>query len=87
MYEEVAAKLDGYRGWSFPHHLGHGIGLSTHESPRLNPDWDDIFQEGDVFTIEPGLYGEGLRGGVRLEENYVVTASGITRLSSFPLDL
>jgi Xaa-Pro dipeptidase len=87
LYEEVAAKLDGYRCWSFPHHLGHGIGLSAHESPRLNPDWDDLFQEGDVFTLEPGLYGEDICGGVRLEENYLVTASGITRLSSFPLDL
>jgi Xaa-Pro dipeptidase len=74
-------------GWEFFHHLGHGIGLSGHEAPRLNPNWDDTFAEGDVFTAEPGLYGPDLKAGIRLEHNYLVTATGVEPLSTFPLDL
>jgi len=88
LYEQVRCMLDGaYYGWSFPHHLGHGIGLSAHEAPRLNPNWDDFFQVGDVFTAEPGVYDVDLRGGVRLEHDYVVTDDGVERLSSYPTDL
>jgi Xaa-Pro aminopeptidase len=87
VYSHVAAMLSGHRDWKFPHHLGHGIGLSPHEAPRLNPHWDDTFQQGDVFTAEPGLYAEELRAGIRLERDYVVTATGVQALCSFPLDL
>jgi Xaa-Pro aminopeptidase len=85
LYLDVAEMLRKSQ-WAFPHHLGHGIGLSAHEAPRLNPNWDDSFQEGDVFTAEPGLYGEDLRGGVRLENDYVVTADGVRSLCSFRLE-
>jgi Xaa-Pro dipeptidase len=81
VYEEVHAFLDGYRGWRFPHHLGHGIGLHPIEAPRINPHWGDVFEVGDVFTLEPGLYVGELRGGVRLENDYVLTATGLRRLS------
>ncbi len=87
LHANVAAAIDGHHGWRFPHHLGHGIGLSAHEAPRLNPQWDDVLEVGDVFTIEPGLYGEDLRGGVRVEQDYVMTPDGAVRLSSFPTDL
>jgi Xaa-Pro dipeptidase len=87
LHDQIAQQLDGYQGWRFPHHLGHGIGLSAHEAPRLNPQWDDTFGEGDVFTAEPALYGAELRGGVRIEQDYLVTADGVERLSSFPTDL
>jgi Xaa-Pro aminopeptidase len=87
LYEEAARMLKGYRGWDFPHHLGHGIGLSSHESPRLNPNWDDHFAEGDVFTVEPGLYSPELSGGVRLEQDFIVTQTGVRCLSTFPLEL
>ena len=87
LYEEVHEMLHGHRGWTFSHHLGHGIGLSAHEAPRLNPNWDDTFEVGDVFTAEPGLYGDELHAGVRVEQNYVVTGAGVERLSHFPVGL
>ena len=79
-----------FRWEGFPgiiHHLGHGIGLRPHESPELNPNYDAIFEEGDVITMEPGLYSEELNAGIRLEENYLVTADGVEKLTSFPRDL
>jgi Xaa-Pro aminopeptidase len=87
LYEEVHGMLDGRQGWRFPHHLGHGIGLNPHEAPRLNPNWDDVFQPGDTFTAEPGLYDEDLKGGIRIEHNYLVTEDGLERLSHFPTDI
>jgi Xaa-Pro aminopeptidase len=81
---EVRDNLDGYRGWKFFHHLGHGTGLSGHEAPRLNPEWDDFFKVGDVFTVEPGLYHPDLRAGMRIEEIYVVTDSGVRQLTRCP---
>jgi Xaa-Pro dipeptidase len=69
------------------HHLGHGVGLNPHEYPHLNPEWDDTLMEGEIFTAEPGIYGEKLAGGIRLENQYLVTATGVTRLSDFPLEL
>jgi len=87
LFNDVQGRLDGTKGWSFQHHLGHGIGLHPHEAPRLNPHYDDTFQPGDVFTAEPGLYGDDLRAGIRLEHNYLVTETGLERLSHHPLDL
>ena len=84
LHEEVHAMIAGQHGWAFAHHTGHGIGLSAHEAPRLNPHWDDTLQVGDVFTAEPGLYGTDLNMGVRVEEDYVVTREGIEKLSTFP---
>jgi Xaa-Pro aminopeptidase len=87
LYEEVLALLNGYKGWSFPHHLGHGIGLSGHEAPRLNPHWDDTFEVGDVFTAEPGLYGPNLNAGERIEQIYHLSSTGLETLTTFPTAL
>lgn len=87
LYQQAHAKLDGYEGWSFPHHLGHGVGLSGHETPRLNPHWEDRLELGDVVAIEPGLYGDELRSGLRIEDLYQITASGPVRLSRFPREI
>jgi Xaa-Pro dipeptidase len=87
VFREAEAWLDQAPPWTFGHHLGHGIGLFPHEAPHLNPEWDDIFQEGEVFAVEPGLYGAGLRAGIRLENDYLVTASGVELLTPFPLEL
>ncbi|REK05420.1 MAG: aminopeptidase P family protein [Planctomycetota bacterium] len=86
LFEQVHAYLN-QKPWEFEHHLGHGIGLFPHEAPHLNPCWDDTFQEGEVFAVEPGLYGEPLRAGIRLENNYLVTADGVELLTPFPLEL
>ncbi|MEW6750179.1 MAG: Xaa-Pro peptidase family protein [Candidatus Latescibacterota bacterium] len=69
------------------HHLGHGIGLAPHESPQLNPEYDAVLEAGDVFTVEPGVYAEDLQAGVRLEEDYLLTGTGVERLTHFPRGL
>jgi len=87
LYDEACAILKQAAVGVFDHHLGHGIGLFPHEAPHLNPNWDDVFQEGEVFTAEPGLYAPELRAGIRLENDYLVTNGGVELLSDFPLGL
>jgi Xaa-Pro aminopeptidase len=65
------------------HSTGHGVGLDVHEDPSLRGPDENILREGDVVTVEPGLYLMGL-GGVRVEDTGMVTASGFknfTRLT------
>lgn len=69
----------GYAG-AFGHGLGHGIGLATHELPRLGPKSGDILADGMVFTVEPGIYLAGW-GGVRIED-VVVMESGKPKVLS-----
>lgn len=83
VYQEAKKALDGHNGWSFPHHLGHGFGLYPHEAPHMNDGWDETFREGDTFTCEPGQYGPDLKGGVRIEHNFLVTANGVERLDDY----
>jgi len=59
----------------FGHSLGHGVGLATHEAPRLSPRNPVTLQEGMVVTVEPGIYIPG-KGGVRLEEMVVIEKDG-----------
>ena len=87
LFDEAQAILDESPVGVFNHHLGHGIGLFPHEAPHLNPNWDDSFEVGDVFTAEPGLYADELNVGMRIENDYVVTESGIELLTDFPLEL
>lgn len=87
LFETAHNQLEAHLPGGFIHHLGHGFGLEPHEAPHLNPHWDDVFEEGDVFTAEPGLYAESLKAGLRLEQNYRVTADGVERLTSYPLEL
>ncbi|MFT5468714.1 MAG: Xaa-Pro dipeptidase [Verrucomicrobiales bacterium] len=87
LFATAKGMLDEFAPDAFYHHLGHGVGLYPHETPHLNPNWDDVFEEGDVFTAEPGLYTKELQAGIRLEQNYRVTTNGVDRLTSFPLTL
>lgn len=87
LYDEVFAWLERSPVGSWSSHLGHGIGLSVHETPRLNPNWDDVLEEGDVIAVEPALYAPELACGMRIENDYLVTATGLELLSPFPLGL
>ena len=87
LFREAHVWLNRPKRWEFEHHLGHGIGLYPHEAPHLNPCWDDTFQAGEVFAVEPGLYSDRLRAGIRLENNYLVTETGVELLTPFPLEL
>jgi Xaa-Pro aminopeptidase len=70
--------------WSgFFHGLGHGLGLEIHEPPRISKT---IFKPGQLLTVEPGLYYHGL-GGVRIEDDGVVTEQGFKVMSKFPKQL
>ena len=66
-----------------PIHMGHSIGTSVHEWPRIVPGEPAVLREGMVLMLEPGAYAAGV-GGVRLEWMYLVTASGNEVLSGFP---
>jgi Xaa-Pro aminopeptidase len=87
LFSAVDEHLQQKRGKGMAHHLGHGIGLQPHEFPHLNPKWDDVLMEGEVFTAEPGIYGPELGGGIRIENNYVVTKDGVRNLLNSPLEL
>ncbi len=75
----------GY-GKHFGHGLGHGIGLDIHEHPRLARGVDTRLEPGMVVTVEPGIYLPGI-GGVRIEDDILVTSRGSTNLCSLPKDL
>ena len=69
----------GYKD-AFGHGLGHGVGLATHEEPRLGTSSTDILAEGMVFTIEPGIYISGW-GGVRIEDMVVLEGGKVRVLT------
>jgi Xaa-Pro dipeptidase len=75
----VAAGYGDY----FIHRTGHGLGLDTHEGPNIVEGNAMILEPGMVFTVEPGIYLPG-RGGVRIEDNLVVTEDGVDVMTSFP---
>ncbi|MEM6393053.1 MAG: aminopeptidase P family protein [Planctomycetota bacterium] len=75
----------GY-GEAFSHSLGHGLGLDIHEWPGLSKRQKGVFEVGMVVTIEPGIYLPGV-GGVRIEDDVLVTAKGCRVLSRLPKTL
>jgi Xaa-Pro aminopeptidase len=73
-------------GEKFGHGLGHGVGLEVHEAPRLSRESTDTLAAGNVVTVEPGVYLEGL-GGIRIEDLVIVTDGDPEVLTSFGKDL
>ncbi len=67
----------------FNHGLGHGVGLDVHEEPYLNSRSDTVLQQGDVITVEPGVYVWG-KFGVRVEDMVLITPGGPDVITTFP---
>jgi Xaa-Pro aminopeptidase len=78
--------VDGGFGKQFGHGLGHGIGLDIHEGPRLSSVNDQPLKAGMVVTVEPGIYVPGW-GGVRIEDDVLVTKTGCEVLTNCPKQL
>jgi Xaa-Pro aminopeptidase len=78
--EAIAAA--GYPGQP-SHPVAHGVGARAHEPPYAHQAAGGTIEEGMVLAIEPGIYWDG-GGGLRIEDNFLVTAGGVERLSAFP---
>jgi Xaa-Pro dipeptidase len=69
-----------------PHHAGHGIGLDAQEAPFLILSEEEELAEGMACAVEVGIY-ENASGGMRIEDNYIITKDGFERISNFPLTM
>lgn len=78
--------IDRGHGSHFVHHVGHGVGLQFHEPPTLHPQSKELLEEGMTFAVEPAIYIQGW-GGVRIEENVVVTKDGYRSLCAYTRSL
>ncbi len=73
-------------GSFFDHGLGHGLGIDIHEAPRIRKESSALLEPGMVFTVEPGVYLPDW-GGIRIEDDVLVTPDGCEVLSSIPRSL
>jgi Xaa-Pro aminopeptidase len=80
---ELDARVRGYvkeHGYRYDHHTGHGVGVAQTEAPWIVPYNDEVLEENMVITLEPGAYPGG-RGGVRIEDLFLVTRDGLEALT------
>ncbi|WP_226581682.1 M24 family metallopeptidase [Halobacillus litoralis] len=75
----------GY-GDKFPHRIGHGLGINVHEYPSMSHLNDGVLKKGMTYTIEPGIYDPSI-GGVRLEDDVLITEEGAITLTKTPKEL
>jgi Xaa-Pro aminopeptidase len=86
-YGTTTAGYEGREGGPrMNHSTGHGIGLDVHEDPKVRSAEKGPLREGDVITVEPGLYQLGL-GGVRIEDTGMVTKDGFKNFTSLTRSL
>jgi Xaa-Pro dipeptidase len=83
--DRAARDVVAAAGWSYPHHTGHGLGLTVHEEPRIVPGSDRVLEPGMVVALEPGAYGDDW--GVRVEHVYLVRDGDPELLSGHDLSL
>ncbi len=86
--DDAARKIITKRGFGefFTHRTGHGLGMEEHETPYIFSSNQLVLQPGMVYTVEPGIYLPGV-GGVRIEDDVVITASGAESLSDLSRDI
>ena len=86
--DEIARKIitDAGFGQYFGHSLGHSVGIEIHENPNLSPKSLSVFEVGNVFSVEPGIYIEGF-GGVRIEDLMVIGEKNTVNLTKSEKEL
>ena len=82
---EILFSNMGY-GSMMPHHMGHIIGAKPYMTPAFDIGHKDTVQEGDFFTLEPGLYVDE-SWGIRVENDYVLQSDGAKLLFDYPTDI
>lgn len=87
VYAAAKGVLDAHGvGKYFTHSLGHGVGLEIHEGYNASPKSKDVYEAGNITSIEPGIYLPG-KCGIRIEDVCVVTEEGNENISAFPKEL